>query len=66
MNASLDAGTAAQPLAGEVHEQLAPESSHGRHPAHRWLDLAEKKLALIEHDVVAELLDIVRMVRQEL
>jgi hypothetical protein len=42
------------------------ESPNGRHPAHRWIDLAELKLAAIEHAAVAELLDIMRNLRQEL
>lgn len=44
----------------------AEQSPNGRHPAHRWIDLAEMKLAAIEHAAVAELLDIMRNLRQEL
>jgi hypothetical protein len=58
-----DSGNASAPGASDGS---GAESPNGRHPAHRWIDLAELKLAAIEHAAVAELLDIMRNLRQEM
>jgi hypothetical protein len=63
-----EAGNGQSSLTGSstVAESPTDIPPNGRHPAHRWIDLAEVKIAALEAAVGAELFDILRNLRQEL